>query len=183
MVKIEDFNLDNILKYEKSCENILVYNISYKTLIDVKHFRIRFNKIDGFIIACDGTRYLVLFESEKCDLIYNIIRNLIGVKSGITYVISQNYAKIKVDSYYSLPLEKTMTFHNVIVLIKLAFNKDKYDYYYDIFLEKVWNELSKKSFCIKYKCFIMIELKFLKELMLIRQMNQESAIFVVIGIF
>ena len=69
MVKIEDFNLDNILKYEKSCENILVYNISYKTLIDVKHFHIRFNKIDGFIIVFDGTRYLVLFGSEKYDFI------------------------------------------------------------------------------------------------------------------
>ena len=29
-----------------------------------------------------------------------------GVKSGITYVISHNYARIKVDSYDSLPLEK-----------------------------------------------------------------------------
>ena len=29
-----------------------------------------------------------------------------GVKSGITYVISHNYARIKVDLYDSLPLEK-----------------------------------------------------------------------------
>ena len=29
-----------------------------------------------------------------------------NVKSGITYIISHNYAKIKVDSYNSLPLEK-----------------------------------------------------------------------------
>ena len=36
----------------------------------------------------------------------------------ITYVISHNYAKIEVDSYDSLPLEKTMAFHNVIILIK-----------------------------------------------------------------
>ena len=25
----------------------------------------RFNKVDGFIRVCDGTRHLVLFESEK----------------------------------------------------------------------------------------------------------------------
>ena len=33
IIKIEDFNLDNILTDEKSCKNILVYNISYKTLM------------------------------------------------------------------------------------------------------------------------------------------------------
>ena len=53
---------------------------------------------------------LLLFGSEKYDFIYNMIRYLISVKSGITYVISHNYAKIKVDSYNSLPLEKTMIF-------------------------------------------------------------------------
>ena len=45
-------------------------------------------------------------EVKKYDFIYNMMRYLIGVKSGITYVISQYYAKIKVDSYDSLPLEK-----------------------------------------------------------------------------
>ena len=39
------------------------------------------------------------------------IRYLIGVKGGITQVIFHNYAKMKVDSFDSLPLEKTMTFH------------------------------------------------------------------------
>ena len=32
----------------------------------------------------DGTRYLVLFGGEKYDFIYNGIRYLLGVKSGIT---------------------------------------------------------------------------------------------------
>ena len=44
MIKIKDFDLDNILIDEKSSENILVYNISYKSLIDSKPLRIRFNK-------------------------------------------------------------------------------------------------------------------------------------------
>ena len=43
---------------EKSHEDILIYDISYKTLIDPKRLRIRFDKIDGFIRICDGTRYL-----------------------------------------------------------------------------------------------------------------------------
>ena len=105
IIKIEDFSLDNILIDEGSYENILVYNISYKNLI-AKPLRIRFDKKDGFIRVYDGSRYLVLFGREKYDSIYNRIRDLISVKKGITYIISHNYAKIKVYSYDSLPLGK-----------------------------------------------------------------------------
>ena len=136
ITKIEDFNLDNILIDGKSCGNILVYNILYKILIDAKPLRIMFHKIDGFIRVYDGTRYLVLFGSEKYDFIYNRIRYFIGVKCNIAYVISHNYAKIKVDSCDFSPLQKTMTFH-VIIPIKSVFNKDKNNCYYNIFLEKV----------------------------------------------
>ena len=76
--------------------------MSYKTLIDAKPLRVKFDKRDGFIRTYDGTRYLLLFGSEKYDFIYSRIKYLIGVKSGITYAISPNYAKIKVDSYGSL---------------------------------------------------------------------------------
>ena len=40
IIKIEDFDLDNILIDKKSYKNILVYNISYKSLIDSKPLRI-----------------------------------------------------------------------------------------------------------------------------------------------
>ena len=92
MSKIEEFDLDDILIDEKSYENIIA----------AKPLRIRFYKKDGLIRVSDETGYLVLFESEKYDLLYNRIRYLIGVKSGITYVISHNYAKIEVYSYDSL---------------------------------------------------------------------------------
>ena len=36
-------------------------------LIGAKPLHIWFNKINGFIRVYDGTRYLVLFEGEKCD--------------------------------------------------------------------------------------------------------------------
>ena len=55
IIKFEDFDLDYILLEEKSYKNILVYNISYKTLIDSKPLRIRFDKIDGFIKIYDET--------------------------------------------------------------------------------------------------------------------------------
>ena len=40
-----------------------------------------------------------------------------------------------------------------------------------------------KSMFVFNKCYIMIELTFLKELMLIREVNQKSARFVTVGIF
>ena len=55
----------NILIDGKLHENSLIYNISYKTLIDSKPLQIRFNKIDGFIRIYDGTRYVTLFGYEK----------------------------------------------------------------------------------------------------------------------
>ena len=97
-IKFEDFDLRNILIDKKTYENILVHNIWYKTLIGAKPLRIRFDKKDGFIRIHNRIRYLLLSTAEKYDLIYNKIRYLIGLKSGITYVISHNHAKIKVDS-------------------------------------------------------------------------------------
>ena len=40
ILKIEDFDIDNILIDEKSYKNILVYNISYKSLIDSEPLRL-----------------------------------------------------------------------------------------------------------------------------------------------
>ena len=41
----------------------------------------------------------------------------------------------------------------------------------------------KNNFCMKHKCYIMIELIFLKELVLTKQVYEKSMIFVTIGIF
>ena len=40
IIKLEDFDLDNIFIDKKSHENILIYDISYKILIDSKPLRI-----------------------------------------------------------------------------------------------------------------------------------------------
>ena len=61
---------------KNSHENILIYNISYETLIGQKPMWIRFDKIDGFIRIYDKTRYLPLFGFEEYDAIYDRIGNL-----------------------------------------------------------------------------------------------------------
>ena len=94
MIKLEDLDLDNILIDDKSHENILIYDIWYKTLIDSNLLRI-FNKIDQIIRIYDGTRYLTLFGTKKHDTIYDRIRYLIRLKSSITYILLIYFAKSK----------------------------------------------------------------------------------------
>ena len=86
---------------------------------------------------------MTLFASEKFNTIDNRIRCLLSQKSGSKYVFSHNYAKIKLDSYDSLPPEKMLTLRNVIILIKSVFNKDKNRYYYTC-LEECSYQLAEK---------------------------------------
>ena len=88
------------------------------------------------LLVYDGTRYLSLFGPEKNDAIYNRIIYLISQESGITYIISHNYARIKIDSYHTLSVEETLTLHNVTIYIKSVFNKYQNLYYYNIFFKK-----------------------------------------------
>ena len=70
IIKLDDFDLDNILIDEKSQENNLVPSIWYRTLIGSKSLHIMFDKIDGFIKVSDGNRYLALFGAQKYHSIY-----------------------------------------------------------------------------------------------------------------
>ena len=65
--------------------------------------------------------------------------------SGVTYAFSQNCARIKVDSYDSLPVEQTLIFHNGIIHIKSLLNNGKNNYYDNLFLEKGFYELPKSN--------------------------------------
>ena len=111
-------------------------------MIGAKPFRIRFDKADAFIKDYDGTRYLVIILDEKRYFICRI-RYRIGLKIEVMYVVSQNYAKIKIYWYYSLHLKKTWTLHNVIIHIKSVFIKDKKNYCYKILIEKYSYQLKK----------------------------------------
>ena len=66
--------------------------------------------------------YLVIVGIIKiCDR----IKYLIYEKSGITDSANHNFARIRIDSYNSLPIEKILTFHYVTLLIKSVVRKNK----------------------------------------------------------
>ena len=112
-----DTDFSNVLLNEKSYKTyiyILIYDISYKTYMGSKPLCIRFHEIDGFIKIYDGIRYLLLFGSKLHNAISNRIRYLISKKSGITDSINHNFARIKIDSVNSLPVEKPLTCYNTL---------------------------------------------------------------------
>ena len=78
--------------YKENHENILVYDVSYKTSMGAKSMRFRLDKIDRFNKVHIRITYLVLFDYGWCDEIYNNIKYLVSEKSGITYSINNNFA-------------------------------------------------------------------------------------------
>ena len=53
-----------------------------------------------------------------------------------TNSINHNFGKIRIDSYNALTIEKILTFHNVVILIKSVVKKNKNNCYYNLYLEK-----------------------------------------------
>ena len=64
---------------------------------------------------------------------YSKMRYLITLKTGITYIFSHYFPKIKVDTCEFLPIVKGLTLDNVIVLIKSVLSNNKNHYYCKIF--------------------------------------------------
>ena len=71
-----------------------------------KPLRVRFGKVDGFIKTQDGIGYLVLFDCSWCDKICDSTKYLISGKNGVPDSINHNFARSRIDSYNSLPIEK-----------------------------------------------------------------------------
>ena len=57
-------------------------------------------------VQCHFVRYVVLFGYGWCDEICDRIKYLISKKGGITGSINHNLARIRIESYNSLPIEK-----------------------------------------------------------------------------
>ena len=84
---------------------------------------IRFDEIDEFIRFYDGIRYLVLFSDICYDKICDRIKKKRKVKnSSSTDSINHNFARIRIDSYNSLHINKILTFHNVTILMNSVVN-------------------------------------------------------------
>ena len=59
---------------------------------------------------------MIQYDKRPDAIWYNKIRYLVSQKNDITHVFYHNYVKIKVDSYGSLPLEKTSAFYFITLI-------------------------------------------------------------------
>ena len=105
------------------------------------------------------------------------MRELLRSLTKISDEYREKYMKIKFNSGDQLPLNKMKEIPSMIIVGKAVFHK-RNKYRPQVFLNKCLYWL-----WIIAKCDIMIELAFLKELMLRKQANQKIAKLVITGIF
>ena len=74
----------------------------------------------------------------------------------------EKYMKIKFDSDDKLPLNKTIEIHSMILVVRAVFHENN-KHYPQVFLDECLYKLQKLC--------IMIQLMFLKELILIKQVH------------
>ena len=74
----------------------------------------------------------------------------------------EKYMKIKFDSDDKLPLNKTIEIHSIILVVRAVFHENN-KHYPQVFLDECLYKLQKLC--------IMIQLMFLKELILIKQVH------------
>ena len=97
VINFSDILLDEKLYEQKNKDMYiydLIYDISYKASTGAKPFRIRLNKIHGFIKIHYKIRSLVLFDYRYCDKTYDKINYFISEESGITDSANDNFARI-----------------------------------------------------------------------------------------
>ena len=81
-------------------------------------------------------RYLILFDYSYCDKICDRIKYHLSEKVALQIVLITILEKSELIHIIALPIEKILTFHNVIVVIKSVINRNKNECCYNIFLEK-----------------------------------------------
>ena len=66
---------------------------------------------------------------------------IISAKSDTKYIINYNFSRIRIDSYK----KKTLTFHNLIIVIKWVIHKNKNNSYFNIYLEEANQQANQKT--------------------------------------
>ena len=103
--------------YKEKYENILIYDISYKTSASTKPLRIRYNKISKAMMKLD-IQYC--FDCGWFDRICDRIKYKMKNKD-ITDSVNHTFVRIRIDSYNSLPTEKISSFYVIILIVKTLY--------------------------------------------------------------
>ena len=186
--KLKNFD-SNLLKIDKKhYKGINIYYIGYITIkkIDgceniysVNPLYLLVNHTSGYIEEKNGNKYQVFHDSvnenkgllKKYADVWNGIKNEIKTINGGE---ENNYGKdnmtIKFNSDADLPLNKSLKFHAMAIIIRSVFEEGGKLY-----------KLFRRHFVWIMECYSTEKLIFQKELTLIKQVYQNNVCFVIIG--
>ena len=183
MTDIKNFH-SNLLKIDKkSHKDINIYFIGYITIKkfgdcenihSVNLLYLIIHSATGHYKEKNGEKYLIIDSIEKYEDVFSGIRSEIKTINGRKELFyEKNYARIGLNTDDDLHLNKPPKFPTLTIIIRCIFQEGE-KLYPQICLGECLYELQK--------CCSTIELMFQKELPLIKQVNQKSVCFVVIGI-
>ena len=155
-MNIEEYD-PNLLKIDrKSYKNISICYIGYITMKDSDYVKIKsvnalyliISEVDGYFEEKNGNKYLIFNSANKNKEVlkkYTKIQN--GIKNEIETIngskegeYDKDFMKIKFDTDDDLPLNKTLKFHSMTIVIGSVFEKDG-KFYPQIYLDKCLYEL------------------------------------------
>ena len=190
-INIKNVDPNNVKIDGKSYKNIVIYYFRYVTIKDSEYVKINsvnplyliFNKVNGYFEEINKSKSLTLVSTnqsenfKKYEELWSKIRDLIKSLTKNSNDYDGKCMRIKFNSDDELPLNKTIEIPSMIIVFGAIFQENN-KYYSQVFLDERLYLL-----LIIYKGYILKELMFLKELMLIRQRNQKNVIFATAGIF
>ena len=104
------------------------------------------NKVDGYIKESNGNKYLILVSNDenketlkKYTELWDRIKNLIKKKDK-PGEYEKYFMKIKFNSDDNLPFNKTLSLHNMTIVVRSVFQEDN-KYYPQVFSDESLHEL------------------------------------------
>ena len=156
MINIENFDPNLLKKDKKSYKNINIYYFGYINVKDSDYVKMNsvnslyliISDVLGRIEETNKSKYLV-FDSanENNEVLKNyarfwyVIENQIeALNQGKKGEYDRDFMKMKFDTDDSLPLNKTLKFHNMTIVIRSVFEEDT-KFYPQVYLDEYLYEL------------------------------------------
>ena len=155
MINTRNFDLSLLKIDPRSYKNIDIYYIGYITMKDSDYVKINsgnplyliIHEIDGHFKEKNGNKHLILDSTNKnkevlikYTKLWQRMKNSIGRVNNKLGEYRKDFTKIKFSSDDNLPLNKTLNFYNITIIIRSVFEEDG-KYYPHVFLDECLHEL------------------------------------------
>ena len=128
LYKDTDIYYNGYITFKKlsRCENINSVNPLYLMI----------QSATGYFKEKHGKKYLVLAPTKKYDKVFSGIKKEIEtVNGGKKLFYEKNHAKIKINTYDDIPLDKKLNFPTLIIIIRCVFQEGE-KLYSQIYLDE-----------------------------------------------